>query len=725
MINTVFFKRFTYCFFLFISLNINLTSQKKFIVVDQFGYRPNAKKIAVIRSAEVGYDSADKYTPGSNFAVVNALTGSEVFTGSATSWKNGAVHDQSGDKAWWFDFSSLNKDGEYYILDKTTNEKSYNFKINKDVYKDVFKAAFKTFYYQRAGYEKKAQWAEAAWADGASHIKPGQDKNARPFNDKLNAAKEKDLSGGWYDAGDYNKYTPWHSDYIVNFLVMYLENKAVWTDDFNIPESGNGVPDIIDEVVFGLDWLKKMQLDNGSALSVLGLASASPPSAATGPSYYGNPSTFASSRSAEAFAFSAYVLKDFPKYADQVPDLINRAKAAFKWSIDNPKVESPNNSSSNGTSGLAAGNQETNDLGRETSKLRAAYYLYLATNDASYKTYFESNFNKMPLVAWGNYISQYFMDQQDILIQYTSLKDRNETIANQIKNATLTAANKSDDFAGAVNDNKDPYRAFTKDFNWGSNQYKGAYGNFFTSLAGSGFDNSNKSKYLEAAEGYLNYIHGVNPLNIVYVTATKRIGADNTITQFYHSWFNHNTKWDVEGSSQFGPAPGFLVGGPNPKYTKDGCCPSSCGSTNNNALCNINVSTLIGQPPMKSYKDFNDGWPANSWAISENSNGYQINYIRLLSKFIGDATSTAVNDLNPELFKVYPNPASDEVTLEIANDDSYDCNILTIDGKLIHQSKIKGTDTISLNKMTSGQYIIQLKESNKIVSVRSLIVNKN
>jgi endoglucanase len=41
-----------------------------------------------------------------------------------------------------------------------------------------------------------------------------------------------------------------------------------------------------------------------------------------------------------------------------------------------------------------------------------------------------------------------------------------------------------------------------------------------------------------------------------------------------------------------------------------------------------------GQPDQKSYFDFNESWPLNSWAVTENSNGYQTAYIRLLSKFV-------------------------------------------------------------------------------------------
>jgi hypothetical protein len=76
------------------------------------------------------------------------------------------------------------------------------------------------------------------------------------------------------------------------------------------------------------------------------------------------------------------------------------------------------------------------------------------------------------------------------------------------------------------------------------------------------------------------------------------------------------------------------VGGPNPTYSIDGCCPSSCGSAANNAPCSQSVSPPTGQPDQKSYKDFNTGWPLNSWAISEPSGGYQAAYIQLLSKFV-------------------------------------------------------------------------------------------
>jgi hypothetical protein len=54
-----------------------------------------------------------------------------------------------------------------------------------------------------------------------------------------------------------------------------------------------------------------------------------------------------------------------------------------------------------------------------------------------------------------------------------------------------------------------------------------------------------------------------------------------------------------------------------------------------NAKCNVAaVTPPLGQPAMKSYLDFNGNWPQDSWSVTENSCGYQIAYIRLLSKFL-------------------------------------------------------------------------------------------
>jgi len=138
---------------------------------------------------------------------------------------------------------------------------------------------------------------------------------------------------------------------------------------------------------------------------------------------------------------------------------------------------------------------------------------------------------------------------------------------------------------------------------------------------------------LAAAESYLHYLHGVNPLGVAYLTNMGAHGAERSVSQIYHSWFaNGSAAWDSAGESTYGPAPGFLAGGPNPSYGWDGCCPDGCGA--GNSCGSAPPSPPTGQPDQKSYFDFNDNWPLNSWSVTENSNGYQTAYIRLLSQFV-------------------------------------------------------------------------------------------
>jgi hypothetical protein len=185
------------------------------IVVDQFGYLPGSEKIAVIRDPQTGFDSATDFVPGSQYALVDSTSDAQVFTAAPAAWNGGAVHAQSGDKAYWFDFTSVQTLGSYYVLDIEKNQRSPVFRIASDVYKPVLRHALRTFFYQRVGQAKQSPFAEAAWADGASHVGALQDHNARRYNAKTDATTERDVWGGWYDAGDYNKYTGWTASYVV------------------------------------------------------------------------------------------------------------------------------------------------------------------------------------------------------------------------------------------------------------------------------------------------------------------------------------------------------------------------------------------------------------------------------------------------------------------------------------------------------------------------------
>ena len=703
-------------FLLILSCAASAQTISKYIVIDQFGYLPTETKVAVIRDPVTGYDAAESFTPSDVYAVVNA-NGEQVYIGSPDSWSAGQEDVSSGDKAWWFDFSSVNTPGEYYILDVTNEVRSYSFKIEEGIYNEVLKQAVRTFFYQRAGFAKEAQYAGVAWADGASHL---QDAKARAYNDKTNATTERDVSGGWYDAGDYNKYTNWTAGYVVQMLTAYLENPEVWGDNYNIPESGNGIPDLLDEAKWGIDHLLRMQLNDGSVLSIASLDHASPPSSATGTTYYGEVNTSSAQSTAAAFAISSKVFRSLNRieYADT---LVKRAKAAWDWSAANPNVVWKNNDSQYGSVGIGSGQQEQDDYGREIGRLEAAVYLYDATGDTVYKEYVDANFRKSHLMMW-NFAYPFEGEIQDALLYYTSLEGATASTKTAILNAYKGSMNAGDENFPAFTSKKDPYRAHLKDYTWGSNNIKSMQGTMYMNMIEYDVDDSKNDLAREAALGYIHYIHGVNPLSFVYLSNMYEFGADHGVNEFYHTWFkDKSTKWDRVGTSTYGPAPGFLTGGANPSYDVDGCCPSGCGSTQANALCSSeSITPPKGQPKQKSYKDFNTNWPLNSWSVTENSDGYQISYIRLLSKFVDASQITAIanNEFsdNESSFDIFPNPTNGSFWIRNVEASSYQVQVLDVMGAVLKTFVLeKSSNAIPLSDLPAGSYFVKVSYNDKIM----------
>ena len=614
------------------SSSAGVASISNFIVVDQFGYLPDAQKIAVIRDPQTGYDAAQAFVPGSSLSLIDMNTGTVVLTAPARNWNSGATHSTSGDKIWWFDFSSIATPGVYAVVDSTNNVRSPSFTIGADIYKPVLKHAFRTFFYQRAGSEKKQPFAEAGWTDDASHLQPGQDPESRLYDGNNRntgvAGTEKDLRGGWFDAGDFNKYTNWHADYLINLLHAYLENPAAWGDDFNIPESANGVPDIIDEIRWGFDWLKRMQNSDGSVLSIQGLSHASPPSAATGRSFYGPASTSASLSAAAAFALGSKVLGDLG-INDYAADLKTRAENAWAWAAANPAVVVNNNTGI--YAGLGAGNQEVDDEGRAIKKTRAAIYLFAATGGAAYQTHVTANYADR-----ASWVDIWRENELMSWLYYANLGGADTTLANKIKSQYATSMNDSSNLgAVSADSNTDAYRVTVGgdgNFTWGSNRSMSRKGTSYYNLISYGVGSADTELVKNAALAYLNYLHGTNPQGMVYLSNMYSLGVHSSVNEFYHTWFTDGSAlWDRVGTSTYGPAPGFLVGGPNPTYDWD----SNCTSSSPNAGCGAAApNPPKGQPAMKAYRDFNTSWPLNSWQITENHNDYQVAYLRLLSKFV-------------------------------------------------------------------------------------------
>ncbi len=700
----------------------------QFIKTDQFGYKPNAQKIAVISNPITGFNNGTPFSPGATYQVRDWVTDAVVYTSSITAWGGGTTQVQSGDKVWWFDFSSFNTIGSYYIFDVTNNVGSYRFEINNCVYNDVLTQAVRMFYFARCGAAKTASNATVAWADAACHAGTQQDTDCRLYNNS-NVSTSKNLSGGWHDAGDYNKYVNFTWSTLTDLLLAYEENPTVWMDNYNIPESGNGIPDILDEIKYELDWLLKMQQPNGSVLSVVGGGALSPPSTDVAFRKYGPANTSAALTCAAMFALAAmqYTAASQMAYHNT---LQTAAVNAYTWAVANPNV------TFNNTGLLAAGEQEIAAYDLAARKVCAAIYLYALTGTASYKTFVDANYTNIHLLQW-TFAYPFEGPEQDALLYYTKTPGATASVKTAILNAyTGSMQSNNADNLPAYTNKTDAYRAWlsNNNYTWNSNQTKSKQGNMFLAMNQYSLNAANATNYTNAASGFVHYFHGVNPLSKTYLSNMANYGAENSVTQFYHGWFKDGSAlWDEVGVSTYGPPPGYIPGGPNPGYALDACCPNGCGSPSNNALCTTNVTPPMGQPIQKSYKDFNNDWPVNSWTISEAGIYTNAAYVRLLSKFCTNVicTSTITTGINTNeatlgglVQTIYPQPAENKLTVKFYNSENMvDLFLYDVSGKqLISKTETitNGLAEVDLNNIAPGVYFLKVNSKTK-TEVRKVV----
>jgi endoglucanase len=145
---------------------------------------------------------------------------------------------------WVGDFSPLRASGRYHIV-ADNGISSYPFDIGPDVFDSAIRAVQRAFYYQRAFTEIDAQHANGPWVHAS-------DAALAPAG----------VAKGWHDAGDFSIYSA-----SVNSALFWLLSAAAdfspRDDDTGIPESGNGVPDLLDEARWGLEWLLSVQDPGG------------------------------------------------------------------------------------------------------------------------------------------------------------------------------------------------------------------------------------------------------------------------------------------------------------------------------------------------------------------------------------------------------------------------------------------------------------------------------
>ncbi len=209
------------------------------ILVSQVGYLPGEMKLATFRGDQIG----------DSFNVIDVETNESVFTGQIAQKGTNEASDETTAVG---DFTSVTASGNYKIESEGCGE-SFPFAIAEDVYDGLLEDTFRMMYLQRCGVELSEDLA-GDFAHPVCH-----DSKAVVYG----TDQKIDVSGGWHDAGDYGRYVVTGAKTAADLLLAYEINPSVFTDDMDIPESGNGVSDVLDEVRFELEWMMKMQENSG------------------------------------------------------------------------------------------------------------------------------------------------------------------------------------------------------------------------------------------------------------------------------------------------------------------------------------------------------------------------------------------------------------------------------------------------------------------------------
>ncbi len=601
------------------------------IRIDQFGYKPLAKKVAILRAPVQGFDAPAPFTPGPQIQVRRVSDNQVVLSVAPTSWNAGVTHAQSGDKVWRVDFTPVATPGTYYIHDPTNAVSSEPFDIRDDIYDLVLRHAMRMYYYQRCGTPKSATFVPSQWSDAACHLGTQQDLDCRSVSNPI-PSTSRNLSGGWHDAGDYNKYVNYADSALHSLLFAYQDVPWYWPDDAGIPESGNGIPDLLDELKWELDWLLKMQNPDGSVLhkmAVTDFSAASPPSTDSGPRRYAPATASATISACAAYAHAAIAYNALPQTQPYAATLQAAAVSAWNWLNANPG-SIPSNYNNAGFVNAPA---EEPAYEQTTTRITAAIYLFRLTGQATYRTFVDSNYTSIHLFVWS-YASVWEQEYNDALLLYAASPGATASVASLIRQR-YTSSVVGNDHLVQIQNLADPYGAFLEDNNytWGSNRTKSLQGQMYMSMLRNCIGGGNATALRDASEAFVHYMHGLNPLGLTFLTNMSAAGAESSVNEMYHSWFGDGTIWDNASTSLYGPPPGYLTGGPNPTYVPDG------------AYTGPPIVPPQSQPIQKSYKDWNTSWPENSWAVTECHIPYQAAYVRLLAN-VAAGRALCTGDLN-------------------------------------------------------------------------------
>ncbi|WP_123534428.1 glycoside hydrolase family 9 protein [Halosimplex salinum] len=540
--------------------------------VDQVGYLPNAPKHAI---AAV---EADRFVVRDTDEDGIALSGT----------LSDPIDDpDAGETVRRADFSDLTARGEYRVavgrgtdadgeLAETAGE-SVPFRVSADVYEGTLVDAVRLYSLKRS--DTAIDDPVTGLDIDAGHT---QDAEARLyFGDEFrDEGGVLDVSGGWYDAGDYGKYVPPGAVTVGQMLLAYERYPdAFRAGQCDVPtglssaDREAGLPDLLVEAKFELEWLERMQRPDGAVYhKVAGEAWPdldTPPTADTRDRFVFGLSTFGTAQYAASMAMAARVYADFD--AEFAERALSNARDAHDYLEANPDPSFRFDEGQGGGSGPYRKETDAEE------RFWAASELLKTTGEPRYADYLESELGDLfdaPVRApvWDDTLS---LGQWAYLTSDAADPARREGLESTFLDYAdaLVAEIEADGYRDALD---------TEDYHWASTKLALSKGGLLL-LAN---EVSPDERYVAGALDQLHYALGRTPTGYSYVT-----GQGTYPTQNPHDRL-------IEGTGTY--IPGMVVSGAN----RNG---------DDEQLAEYIERT--DAPPAKCYVDATASFSANEWAI--------------------------------------------------------------------------------------------------------------
>jgi len=550
--------------------------------VNQLGYLPTGPKRATIAS-----DAAAPLA----FSVLDA-SGAEVFAGQT---EPRGMDISAGLPVHVADFTRLDLSGENFTL-KVLDQVSPPFAIQPGLYADLSIDALSYFYPVRSGIEISGALAGPQYDRPAGHVgAPGTgsvnqgdrdvpcqppEASAAVYGEPWTCDYTLSPVGGWYDAGDHGKYVVNGGISVAQLLAAYeraalLDGPALAAlgdSTLKIPESGNGIPDILDEARWELDFIAAMTVPEGQPLAGMvhhkihdnewtGLPTL--PHLDDKLRELHRPSTAATLNAAAVFAQASRLFARFD--SDYATTLANRAVSAFAAAEANPAIFAP---AADGD----AGGGPYDDQNVDDEFFWAAAELAITTGDSSYMSRVTAS------SFWGDpslFISTGFDWANVAPFAVLQLVANRDTLSpDDALVVTTLLTTHADYLLTLVRQNPfgHAYDPPEGRYGWGSNHL--VLQN--ATILAAAHDLTGDVTYRDAAIESMDYVLGRNALSRSYITGYGTLFSENQHSRWFANQLDPSLPHPPKGSLAGGANADLMDPIAQKTFGDTGCAPQTC-----------------------------------------------------------------------------------------------------------------------------------------------------